>query len=56
MGALVASSRAVQQRGGKLVLVVAEGSTVSMSLVATRVKALIPVFTNRVYAEQAVAS
>ena len=53
IGALISSAKAVQQRGGKLVLVVAEGSTVSMSLEATGVHELIPVFSNSVDAEQA---
>lgn len=43
---LVASAKAVQQRGGKLVVVVAQGSSVSMSLEATGVDAVIPVFTD----------
>lgn len=56
IGALIASAKEVQQRGGKLVLVVAEGSTVSMSLEATGVHELIPVFSNSVDAEQAAVS
>ena len=50
---LVASAKAVQQRGGKLVLVVASGSSVAMSLEATGVDSLIPVFTNGEEAEEA---
>jgi anti-anti-sigma factor len=52
--ALVASAKAVQQRGGHLALVVAGGSTVSMSLEATGVDTWIPVFTNSEAAEAAV--
>lgn len=44
--ALVTSAKAVQQRGGKLVLLVASGSSVAMSLEATGVDTLIPVFTD----------
>lgn len=50
---LVACAKAVQQRGGKLVVVVAQGSSVSMSLNATGVDELIPVFTNIAEAGQA---
>lgn len=50
---LVACAKAVQQRGGKLVVVVAQGSTVAMSLEATGVDELIPVFTNGAEAGQA---
>jgi anti-anti-sigma factor len=51
--ALITSARAVQQRGGKMVLVVSEGSTVVMSLEATGVDQLIPVFKNASDAERA---
>ncbi|HSD99706.1 MAG TPA: STAS domain-containing protein [Burkholderiales bacterium] len=51
--ALIASTRAVQQRGGKLVLVVDGGSTVVRSLEATGVDQLIPVFMNAADAEAA---
>jgi len=51
---LVASAKAVQQRGGKLAIVVASGSTVAMSLEATGVDELIPVFTDNRDAEEAV--
>lgn len=54
--ALVASAKAVQQRGGKLAVVVARGSTVAMSLEATGVDELIPVFTDSTEAEEAVLS
>jgi anti-anti-sigma factor len=50
---LVACAKAVQQRGGTLVLVVAQGSSVSMSLEATGVDELIPVFTNNTDAAHA---
>ncbi|MEI7465550.1 MAG: STAS domain-containing protein [Burkholderiales bacterium] len=53
---LVASAKAVQQRGGKLAIVVASGSTVAMSLEATGVDELIPVFTDNRDAEEAVLS
>ena len=51
--ALITSAKAVQQRGGKLVLVVSDGSTVMMSLEATGVDALIPVFKSNADAERA---
>jgi anti-anti-sigma factor len=50
---LVACAKAVQQRGGKLVVVVDQGSSVSMSLEATGVDELIPVFTNSAEAGRA---
>jgi anti-anti-sigma factor len=50
---LVASAKAIQQRGGKLVLVVASGSSAAMSLEATGVDTLIPVFTDSEEAEAA---
>lgn len=51
--ALFVSAKAVQQRGGKLVLVVNKGSTVNMSIEATGVDQLIPVFSNASDAERA---
>lgn len=54
IGVLVASAKAVQQRGGKLAIVVAPGSSVSMSLDATGVSELIPVFTDSTDAAEAV--
>lgn len=54
--ALVASAKVVQQRGGKMVVVVAPGSSVSMSLEATGVDEWIPVFTNSADAENAALS
>lgn len=53
IGALIASAKAVQKRGGKMVLVVDDGSTVMMSLEATGVDQLIPVFKNAADAERA---
>jgi len=51
--ALISTAKAVQQRGGKMVLVVAGGSSVVMSLEATGVNELIPVFRNAADAERA---
>lgn len=51
--ALIASAKEVQQRGGKMVLVVNNASTVRMSLEATGVDELIPVFGNASEAEKA---
>jgi anti-anti-sigma factor len=51
--ALITSAKAVQQRGGKMVLVVSGGSTVVMSLKATGVDLLIPVFNSASDAERA---
>jgi anti-anti-sigma factor len=52
--ALIASAKTVHQRGGKLAVVVAPGSTVSMSLEATGVDELMPVFTGSRAAKAAV--
>jgi anti-anti-sigma factor len=54
--ALITSAKAVQQRGGKMVLVVNDSSTVMMSLEATGVDELIPVFKNASDAERAAAA
>lgn len=51
--ALITSAKAVQKRGGKMVLVVNDSSTVKMSLEATGVDELIPVFENAADAERA---
>jgi len=51
--ALITSAKAVQQRGGKMVLVVGNNASVSMSLEATGVNELIPVFDNASDAEKA---
>jgi anti-sigma B factor antagonist len=54
--ALVVSAKAVQQRGGKMVLVTGQGSSVSMSIDATGIGELIPVFTSIAEAEVAALS
>jgi anti-anti-sigma factor len=51
--ALIASAKAVHARGGKMVLVVDGSSSVVMSLEATGVDQLIPVFKNAAAAEKA---
>lgn len=51
--ALITSARAVQQRGGKMVLVAKEGSSVIMSIKSTGIDELIPVFNNASDAERA---
>src|SRR5688500_15321225 len=51
--ALISTAKTVQQRGGKMVLVVAGGSSVVMSLEATGVNELIPVFRSAADAERA---
>lgn len=51
--ALISSAKTVRERGGKLVLVVGGGSSVLMSLEATGVDQLIPVFKNSADAERA---
>lgn len=51
--ALITSAKAVQQRGGKMVLVVDGGSSALMSLEATGVDQLIPIFRNAADAERA---
>lgn len=52
--ALIVSAKAVQRRGGKMVLVVNAGSSVMMSLDATGVGDLLPVFGNTADAGKAV--
>jgi anti-anti-sigma factor len=54
--ALITSAKTVQQRGGKMALVVDGGSSVLMSLEATGVDQLIPVFRNTADAERAAAA
>lgn len=49
---LIVSARAVQARGGKMALVVQNNSTVKMSLEATGVDELIPIFDNLAAAEK----
>lgn len=51
--ALIAGAKAVQERGGKMVLVVNPATTVMMSLKATGVDLLIPVFDDAEEAEKA---
>ena len=51
--ALIISAKAVQERGGKMVLVVSGGSSVMMSIEATGIDQLIPVFKNASEAERA---
>ena len=51
--ALIVSAKAVEQRGGKMVLVVDDGSTVIQSLEVTGVDQMIPVFKNAAEAEKA---
>lgn len=53
IGALIASAKAVKGRGGKMTLVVDQRSTVMMSLEATGVDQLIPVFGGSSEAEKA---
>src|SRR4051794_40858746 len=51
--ALITSAKAVKARGGKMVLVVKAGSTVMMSLKATGVDQLVPVYGSSIDAEKA---
>ena len=51
--ALFKSAKVVKERGGRMVLVVGTNSTVVMSLEATGVNDLIPVFKSSVEAERA---
>ncbi len=53
ISALITSAKAVQQRGGKMVLVVTPGSSVAMSLEATGVDELIPICKSSSEAERA---
>jgi anti-anti-sigma factor len=53
ISALIACAKEVQRRGGKMALVVNSGSTVMMSLEATGVNELIPVFEDASDAEKA---
>ena len=53
ISALIACAKEVQRRGGKMALVVNSGSTVMMSLEATGVSELIPVFEDASDAEKA---
>ena len=51
--ALIQSAKAVEKRGGKMVLLVSQGSQVVMSLEATGIDQLIPIFTSDRDAEKA---
>jgi anti-anti-sigma factor len=53
ISSLITSAKAVQARGGKMVLVVSPGSSVGMSLEATGVDDLIPIFKSSAEAERA---
>ena len=53
--ALITAAKAVKQRGGRMVLVVDEGSTVMMSIKATGIDQLVSVFDSSSDAERAVA-
>jgi anti-sigma B factor antagonist len=53
VGMLIGCAKAVKQRGGKLVLVVDEASSVMMSLEATGIDQLIPVYRTSSEAEKA---
>ena len=53
--ALIASAKAVKARGGKMVLVVDSASTVMMSIKATGIDQLVPVFDDESDARAAVA-
>ena len=51
--ALITSAKTVQRRGGKMVLVVGDNSSVAMSLESSSVNLLIPTFKNAAEAERA---
>jgi anti-anti-sigma factor len=53
LGALMSSAKMVKDRGGKLALVVDKGSPVMMSLEASGLDRLIPIFRNVADAEKA---
>ncbi len=50
---LIVSAKAVQQRGGRMVLVVGDNSSVAMSLEATGINDLLPTFKSAAEAEKA---
>jgi anti-anti-sigma factor len=54
--ALITAAKAVKQRGGRMVLVVDDGSTVMMSIKATGIDQLVPVFDDTADAEKAAAA
>jgi anti-anti-sigma factor len=51
--ALISNAKALQQRGGKLVLLVGAGDAVTKTLETTGIDSLIPMFTNAVEAQSA---
>ena len=51
--ALITAAKAVKARGGKMVLVVDSGSTVMMSIKATGIDQLVPIFDDDSAAEKA---
>lgn len=50
---LITSAKAVQQRGGRMVLVVGDNASVAMSLEATGIEDLLPTFKSAAEAEKA---
>lgn len=50
---LITSAKAVQQRGGRMVLVVGDNASVAMSLEATGIEDLLPTFRSAAEAEKA---
>ena len=54
--ALITAAKAVKERGGKMVLVVDDGSTVMMSIKATGIDKLVPVFDDSDDADRAAAA
>lgn len=51
--ALILNAKNMQQRGGRLGLLVSEGSTVATTLKSVGIDALMPVFTDNINAQQA---
>ncbi len=54
--ALITSAKTVQKRGGKMALVVSDNASVMMSLEATGINELLPVFKHSADAEKAVTA
>lgn len=52
--ALIANAKAMQKQGGRMVLLVSEGSSVMMTLKTTGIDSLIPLVTNQPEAEKVV--
>lgn len=52
--ALIANAKAMQKQGGHMVLLVAEDSSVMMTLKTTGIDSLIPILTNQTEAEKVV--